>query len=93
MSKLSNIKAIGKYILVEEVIEQEKATESGLLVGVKESNDMRYKKVTVLAVGTECHPSLKEHLLLYVDKTAGHPILVNGVSCYVIREQDVVLVC
>jgi co-chaperonin GroES (HSP10) len=93
MSKLDNIKAIGKYILVEEVVEQEKTSESGLFLGVKDSNDMRYKKATVLAVGTECHHALKEGLLLYVDKTAGHPILVNGVSCYVIREQDVVLVC
>jgi co-chaperonin GroES (HSP10) len=93
MSKLNGVTAIGRYILVEEVKEQEKATESGLYFGVKESNELRYKKATVLAVGTECHPSLKEGLLLYVDKTAGHPILVNGVSCYVIREQDVVLVC
>nr|ASN63650.1 co-chaperonin GroES [uncultured virus] len=90
---MENITAIGKYILVDEVKEQEKASESGLFLGSKQTNELRYKKVTVLAVGTECHHALKEGLLLYVDKTAGHPILVNGASCYVIREQDVVLVC
>ena len=84
------MRAIGKFILVEFIAEEE-VTKSGLLLGAKDSQELRYKKAKVISPGSDVN-TVKEGDVLYVDKVAGNKIVVNGSAYSVIREADVVVV-
>ena len=84
------MKAIGKYIVINEINEKIK-TESGILLTSEDSSQLRYKKGTVLVPGTDVD-TVKEGDLIYYDKRAGHSMSLNNEIVSIIRENDVVVV-
>jgi co-chaperonin GroES (HSP10) len=82
------MKPIGKYIVIDEVME-EISTQSGILLTTEDTKDLRYKKgvmpgtdVSVVAPGDE----------VYYDSRAGYKMVINGTQHTVISESDVVVV-
>tara|TARA_B100000768_G_scaffold172737_1_gene181286 strand:- start:986 stop:1243 length:258 start_codon:yes stop_codon:yes gene_type:complete len=84
------MKAIGKYIVIEEIKEKIK-TESGILLTSDDSNQLRYKKGDVIIPGTDV-VTVKEGDKIYYDKRAGHSMSLNNNIVTIITENDVVVV-
>jgi len=64
--KKRKMKAIGKYIVITEIKEQQK-TESGILLTSDDSNLLRYKKGLIKIPGTEVSV-VSEGDVIYYDK-------------------------
>ena len=45
------MKAIGKNLLVLPIVEKDKVTEGGLMLHVKDREDLRYSKAKVIQTG------------------------------------------
>jgi chaperonin GroES len=84
------MKAIGKYIVIEEINEKI-TTESGILLTSQDSNQLRYKKGTVIIPGTDVK-TVKKGDVIYYDKRAGHSMSLNNEMVSIITENDVVVV-
>ncbi len=84
------MKAIGKYIVIEEINEKI-TTESGILLTSTDSNQLRYKKGTVIIPGTDVK-TVKKDDVIYYDKRAGHSMNLNNEMVSIITENDVVVV-
>ncbi|CAI8218169.1 MAG: 10 kDa chaperonin [Cryomorphaceae bacterium] len=84
------MKAIGKYIVIEEIKEKIK-TESGILLTSDDSNQLRYKKGDVIIPGTDV-VTVKKGDKIYYDKRAGHSMSLNNNIVTIITENDVVVV-
>lgn len=84
------MKAIGKYIVIEEINEKI-TTESGILLTSTDSNQLRYKKGTVIIPGTDVK-TVKKGDVIYYDKRAGHSMSLNNEMVSIITENDVVVV-
>ncbi len=84
------MKAIGKYIVIEE-IKEKITTESGILLTSHDSNQFRYKKGKVIVPGTDVD-SVKKDDIIYYDKRAGHSMSLNSEMVSIITENDVVVV-
>ena len=81
---------IGKNIIIKP-IDEEVETRSGLLLSAEDSNQLRYKKGTVIKSGTDVEV-IKEGDNVYYDKRAGHTMLLNNDKYTLIQECDVVVV-
>lgn len=84
------MKAIGKYIVIQpdkEVVEQ---TKGGLLLDVKNKENIRYRDATVVSVGSDIPPVITEGCRIKYDKHAGHGIEVDKDEYKVIRIDDVI---
>ena len=90
MQKLNNMKAVGKYIVITEIIEQHK-TESGILLTSDDSNQLRYKKGIIVVPGTDVSVVKKDDVVFY-DKNAGHKMMLNEEMVTIISERDIVIV-
>ena len=88
MSK--NLKPIGKYIVVRDVQENVK-TESGLFLSGEDTNQLRYKRATVIAPGTDV-TVIDEGDELYYDKGHSFTMLIDDTPYTIITERDVVVV-
>lgn len=86
----SNLKPVGKHILINAVDEEIK-TESGLLLSAKDADELRYKKAVVAVPGTDV-TVVKTGDMVYFDKRAGYTMLVDGAKYTMIKEGDLVLV-
>ena len=84
------MKPIGKYIIVKDVQESIK-TESGLILSGEDVNQMRYKRATVVASGTDVDV-IKENDELYYDKGHSFTMLIDDLQYTIISERDVVVV-
>lgn len=84
------MKAIGKYIVIEEINEKI-TTESGILLTSQDSNQLRYKKGKVIIPGTDVK-TVKKGDVIYYDKRAGHSMSLNNEMVSIITENDVVVV-
>jgi len=85
------MKAVGKYIVIEEEKDKTKETKGGLLISSKQLEDIRYKKAKILNTGTEVE-GVKINDNIYFDKHAGFDIEIKGDVYKVIKEQDIVIV-
>jgi len=83
------MRAVNKYIIINQIIEEAK-TSSGLLLTNVENDEMRYGKGTVVSVGNEV-VAVKEGDMIYFDKRNGHQVRIDGVVYGVIKEADVVV--
>ena len=81
---------IGKYILIHPVNE-EMETQSGLLLTSDDVGELRYRKATVVASGTEV-TAISSDDTIYYDSRAGHSMMIKDIQYSVIRESDVVVV-
>lgn len=84
------MKAIGKYIVIEEINEKI-TTESGILLTSQDSNQLRYKKGKVIIPGTDVK-TVKKGDVIYYDKRAGYSMNLNNEMVSIITENDVVVV-
>lgn len=86
----SNLKPIGKYIVIK-AIDEEVKTESGLILSGEDTNQLRYKKGRVVAPGTDVSViNIGDEL--YYDKGHSFTMLINDVQYTIISERDVVVV-
>jgi co-chaperonin GroES (HSP10) len=81
---------IGKYIVVKNIDETIK-TESGLLLSGEDANQLRYKRCSVIAPGTDVGV-IEQGDELYYDKAHSFTMLIDDVQYTIISERDVVVV-
>jgi co-chaperonin GroES (HSP10) len=85
------MRAIGKYIVVEEVKEVGTTTKGGLLLTENAREDIRYRKGRVVEAGTDV-VGVNNDDNIYFDRHAGFGIELDKEQYKVIKEQDVVIV-
>lgn len=85
------MKAVGKYIVINETEEKSTTTKGGLLLGSKQKEDIRYRQANVLKVGTDVL-AVKEQDNIYFDRHAGFEIELDDKIYKVIKEQDIVII-
>jgi|TARA_R110000772_G_scaffold236643_2_gene348328 co-chaperonin GroES (HSP10) len=84
------MKPIGKYILIKTV-EEEIKHSSGLILSADDASQMRYKKGIVIKPGTDVEV-INEGDSIYYDTRAGYTMIIDGETCTIIVERDVVVV-
>ncbi len=84
------MKAIGKYIVIEPIKENDTTTKGGLLLAEKQREDIRYRKAKVIEAGTDVL-ILKKDDKIYYDRSSGFSIEINKEQYKVIKELDVVI--
>ena len=85
------MKAVGKYIVVDPIKEDNKKTKGGLILTEKQREDIRYVLAKVKAVGQDVN-GIKVKNNIYYDKFAGTKIEIKNEEYQVIKESDVVIV-
>tara|TARA_B100000925_G_C21670414_1_gene329573 strand:+ start:77 stop:337 length:261 start_codon:yes stop_codon:yes gene_type:complete len=85
------MKAVGKYIVVDPIKEDNKKTKGGLILTEKQREDIRYVLAKVKAVGQDVNGINVENNIYY-DKFAGTKIEIKDEEYQVIKESDVVIV-
>ena len=85
------MKAIGKYIIINEIKEDLKKTEGGLLLAESHREDIRYRTATVKSIGTRVE-GINEGDTIWYDRHAGHNVEIGDDIYSVIQERDVIIV-
>ena len=85
------MKAVGKYIVVDPIKEDNKKTKGGLILTEKQREDIRYVLAKVKAVGQDVN-GIQTKNNIYYDKFAGTKIEIEDEEYQVIKESDVVIV-
>ena len=87
------MKALGYYIIIDEIKESVKETKGGLLLSEKAREDIRYRQATVESVGSACEDHVKPGDTIWFDRVAGNNIeFANGDIRKVIKISDVIIV-
>ena len=85
------MKAVGNYLVIEEVKEKPTKTKGGLLLTDKIKEDIRYRQGVVKSVGSLVQ-GVKADDNIYYDKHAGFNVEIDENIFLVIKQQDVVIV-
>lgn len=85
------MRAIGKYIVIEPIKEETKAS-SGLIMTSTDENDLRYGKAECVHVGEDVIAAITSSSVVYYDRRAGHGVRIQNRPYHIIQERDVVLV-
>ena len=85
------MKAVGNYLVIEEVKQKPTKTRGGLLLTDKIKEDIRYRQGVVKSVG-DLIQGVKTDDKIYYDKHAGFNIEIDENIFLVIKQQDVVIV-
>ena len=85
------MRAIGKYIVIDPIKEDNVKTKGGLILADAHRKDIRYKQARIVVVGNNVD-ILKTNDSIYYDKAAGFNIEVDKKTYKVIKEQDVVII-
>ena len=85
------MKAVGNYLVVEEVKQKPTKTKGGLLLTDKIKEDIRYRQGVVKSVGSLVQ-GVKADDNIYYDKHAGFNVEIDENIFLVIKQQDVVIV-
>ena len=85
------MKAVGNYLVIEEVKQKPTKTKGGLLLTDKIKEDIRYKQGVVKSVGSLVQ-GVKADDNIYYDKHAGFNVEIDENIFLVIKQQDVVIV-
>jgi len=85
------MKAVGGYLVVQEIKEKPTKTKGGLLLTDKIKEDIRYKQGVVKSVGSLVQ-GVKANDNIYYDKHAGFNVEIDEEILLVIKQQDVVIV-
>jgi len=85
------MKAVGGYLVVQEIKEKPTKTKGGLLLTDKIKEDIRYRQGVVKSVG-DLIQGVKTDDKIYYDKHAGFNIEIDEDIFLVIKQQDVVIV-
>jgi co-chaperonin GroES (HSP10) len=82
-------KPIGKFI-VSQLIDEEVETASGLVLSGDDVDKLRYRKATIVKVGTDVN--ITDGSVIYFDKAQSFTMVIDGNQYTILREIDVVLV-
>ena len=85
------MKAVGLFLVIEEIKEKPTKTKGGLLLTDKLKEDIRYRKGIIKSAG-ELIKGVKTGDSIYYDKHAGFNVEINEEILLVIKHQDVVIV-
>ena len=85
------MKAVGKYIIINPIKEDNKTTKGGLILAEAQREDVRYRRAKVIEPGSEVSV-LKKDDEIYYDKSSGFNIEINKEEYKVIKEFDVVII-
>ena len=85
------MRAIGNYLVIQEIKEKPTKTKGGLLLTDKIKEDIRYKQGVVKSVGSLVQ-GVKVDDNIYYDKHAGFNVEIDENIFLVIKQQDVVIV-
>jgi len=85
------MKAIGNYLVIQEIKEKPTKTKGGLLLTDKIKEDIRYRQGVVKSVGSLVQ-GVKANDNIYYDKHAGFNVEIDENIFLVIKQQDVVIV-
>ena len=85
------MKAIGNFIVIDEINEPLTKTAGGLELTDKLKEDIRYRKAVVVEPGSEVK-GLNKDDNIYYDKVAGFDIEIKKEQYKVIKESDVVII-
>ncbi len=85
------MKAIGKYIIISPIKEDNAKTKGGLILADSHKTDIRYRKAEVIKPGTDVN-GLKQGDKIFYDKAAGFNIEIDKENYKIIKEFDVVIV-
>ena len=85
------MKAVGNYLVIEEVKQKPIKTKGGLLLTDKIKEDIRYRQGVVKSVGSLVQ-GVKTNDNIYYDKHAGFNVEIDENIFLVIKQQDVVIV-
>jgi len=84
------MKAVGNNIIVKPKPVSNKKTEGGLVLSVKDREDIRYTEANVVSVSDQIEV-IKQDDSIYYDRHSGHKIEINNEQYTVIKLQDVVV--
>ena len=85
------MKAVGKYIVIEQIKEVDVKTKGGLILAEKQREDVRYRRAMVVEPGSDVS-ILKKGDEVYYDKSSGFNIEIKKEEYKVIKEHDVVII-
>ena len=85
------MKAVGKYIVIDPVKEDNVKTQGGLILGEQQREDIRYRRAKVVEPGSDVDV-LKAGDEIYYDRSSGFNIELNNKEYKVIKEFDVVVI-
>ena len=85
------MRAIGNYLVIQEIKEKPTKTKGGLILTDKIKEDIRYRQGVVKSVGSLVQ-GVKANDNIYYDKHAGFNVEINENIFLVIKQQDVVIV-
>tara|TARA_R110002072_G_scaffold110527_3_gene238310 strand:+ start:215 stop:475 length:261 start_codon:yes stop_codon:yes gene_type:complete len=85
------MRAIGIFLVIEEIKEKPTKTKGGLLLTDKIKEDIRYRKGIIKSAG-DLVKGVKAGDTIYYDKHAGFNIELDDKVLLVIKQQDVVIV-
>ena len=85
------MRAIGGYLVIQDIKEKPTKTKGGLLLTDKIKEDIRYRQGLVKSVG-ELVQGVKDNDKIYYGKHAGFKIEIDEEIFLVIKQQDVVIV-
>tara|TARA_Y100001938_G_scaffold31028_1_gene42275 strand:+ start:135 stop:395 length:261 start_codon:yes stop_codon:yes gene_type:complete len=85
------MKAVGKYLVINPIKEDNKTTKGGLILAEAQREDVRYRTAKVESVGLDVK-AIKAGNEIYYDKASGFNIEIKGEMYKVIKEQDVVII-
>lgn len=83
------MKAVGKYIIIEN-LNEEITTGSGLILTGDDVSKLRYRKSRVVSAGTDVD-CVKDGDIIYHDSRAGHKVKLDDNVYGVILEREVVI--
>jgi co-chaperonin GroES (HSP10) len=83
------MKAVGKYLIIENITEELKSN-SGLIMTGEDMSNLRYRKSKVVSAGTEVD-CVKDGDIIYHDSRAGHKVKLDDKVYGVILEREVVI--
>ena len=85
------MKAVGLFLVVEEIKEKPTKTKGGLLLTDKIKEDIRYRKGIIKSAGSLVE-GVKDGDTIYYDRHAGFDMEINKEIYKVIKEFDIVVV-
>jgi co-chaperonin GroES (HSP10) len=85
------MKAVGKYIIINPIKEDNKTTKGGLILAEAQREDVRYRRAKVVKPGSDVSV-VKNGDEVYYDKAAGFNIEIKDEVYKIIKELDIVIV-
>jgi len=85
------MEAVGKYIVITETKDVSSKTKGGLLLAEGQREDIRYRKGTIIKVGSDVK-GISVNDNIYYDRHAGFYVEVNGEVYIVIKDTDIVII-